>query len=77
MPVQLPNELTSLVNERLATGIYANEEEVIRLALKALEESEEDLRTTRAAIEYFDRGGEGIPVAEAFAQARRAVTTDE
>lgn len=73
MAIQLPDELEILVEARMATGHYDTQEEVIRLALEALRADEEDLAITRDAIKFFDEGGRGTPVAEAFAQVRDAV----
>ncbi len=63
MSYAFPAELQELVQNELAKGNYANEDEVLLQAMRALREREEALQQWRAEIrgriESFDRG-EGI-----------------
>ncbi|NLS92068.1 MAG: type II toxin-antitoxin system ParD family antitoxin [Planctomycetaceae bacterium] len=63
MPYSFPTELQQLVQRQLATGNYANEDEVLLDAMIALNEREELLQQwkaeIRSRIDSLDRG-EGI-----------------
>ena len=63
MSYAFSGELQQLVQAELAKGVYANEDELLLFALKALREREEDFRRLRAEvqsrIDSLDRG-EGI-----------------
>jgi Arc/MetJ-type ribon-helix-helix transcriptional regulator len=63
MPYSFPTELQQLVQRQLATGNYANEDEVLLDAMIALNEREELLQPwkaeIRSRIDSLDRG-EGI-----------------
>ncbi|NUQ65439.1 MAG: hypothetical protein HUU20_23470 [Pirellulales bacterium] len=73
MPYPFPAELQQLIQRQLATGNYANEDEVLLEAMNALGEREVRLQQWRAEIqsriESLDRG-EGIELADE--QAMRA-----
>lgn len=51
MPLQLPIDLEVLVQKRLASGAYANAEEVIRLALEAQEAEDSWTDEERRALD--------------------------
>lgn len=63
MPYPFPTELQQLVARQLATGNYANEDEVLLDAMNALDEREQLLQQWRRGIQgridSLDRG-EGI-----------------
>lgn len=63
MPYSFPSELQQLVQRQLATGNYANEDEVLLDAMIALNEREELVRQwkaeLRSRIDSLERG-EGI-----------------
>lgn len=63
MSYAFPPELQQLIQNELATGSYANEDEVLLEAMRALREREEHFRQWRAEIrsriDSLDRG-EGI-----------------
>lgn len=63
MPYSFPTELQQLVQRQMATGNYANEDEVLLDAMIALNEREELLQQwkaeIRSRIDSLDRG-EGI-----------------
>ena len=61
-----------LVAARLASGRYSTEDELLRDALRALEEEDEDLTAVRDAIAEWLAGDRGTPLAEAFDEVRRA-----
>jgi putative addiction module CopG family antidote len=78
MPIQLPPELETLVRNRMATGNYESEEDLIRRALVALENEEDDLRAVEQAIREWHEGDAGIPIDDAFAavRARHAISLE-
>ncbi len=63
MSYAFPGELQQLVQSELAKGVYASEDELLLVAVKALREQEHVLQQFRAEvqsrIESLDRG-EGI-----------------
>jgi Arc/MetJ-type ribon-helix-helix transcriptional regulator len=56
----------------MAAGGYATEDDVLRDALRALAEEEEDLAAVREAIVEYRAGDLGLPLAEAFDLVRRS-----
>ena len=78
MPYPFPPDLDQLVKERMASGIYDSEEDLIRCALLALEHEEEDVRAIEQAIQEWQSGDAGIPLDEAFAaiRARHGISTE-
>jgi putative addiction module CopG family antidote len=65
-----PPDLGKLVEAYLASGRYATEDEVLRDALRALAEEDEDLVAVREAVAEWRGGDPGTPLAEAFEQVR-------
>lgn len=70
MRYEFPSDVQQLVTERMAAGSYASEDDVLREALRALADGEEDLRLVRDAVAEWRAGDEGVPVKEAFAALR-------
>lgn len=70
MSYALSSELDRMVQEKLAAGRYASEEEVLRAALRLLDEQEE---VVAAIAEGYDdvRAGRHRPFDEANADFRR------
>lgn len=74
--VTLPAELVDLVRDKIASGAYASESEVVSAGLRALQAHdavlEEWLRTEGVARydAYSRDGAEGRPAAEVFARLR-------
>ncbi len=50
MQFRLPPDIEAQIKDRLATGHYANEEEVLREALRALKCQDNDVTAIRVAI---------------------------
>ena len=67
-----PPDLKELIAARLATGNYSTEDELLRDALRALDEEDEDLAAVNDAIAEWRAGDRGTPLAEAFDEVRRA-----
>jgi putative addiction module CopG family antidote len=70
MSYPFPPDLVELVAERMSTGAYGSEDDLLRDALRALSEEEEDLLAVREAITEMEAGDPGIPLAEAFQAIR-------
>lgn len=66
MSLNLPPDVHQLVQDRLATGHYTSEEEVLRAALLTLADEEQDLQAIQEAIAEIEAGAELIPLEEAF-----------
>jgi Arc/MetJ-type ribon-helix-helix transcriptional regulator len=71
---QFPPDLDEQLKDRLATGQYASEEDVLREALRALKRQEDDVAAAREALadlEAGDRGKAFDEFVEDFRRARR------
>jgi Arc/MetJ-type ribon-helix-helix transcriptional regulator len=71
MAYQFPPDVDQLFRERMASGQYSNEDALLREALLALAEQEEDLLAVREALAEFEAGDVGVPLDEAFDSIRR------
>jgi Arc/MetJ-type ribon-helix-helix transcriptional regulator len=56
MSMELPLDLVRMVQEELAGGGYASEEDVLRQALVALRERREDLAAIQESIDDMEAG---------------------
>ena len=72
MGYAFPTDVQQMIDGRMAGGGYATEEDVLRDALKALAEEEEDLAAVREAEAEFHLGDAGLPLDEAFDLVRRS-----
>ena len=70
MPYQLSPDIEELVKDRMTSGNYESEEEVLRDALEALRLEDEELRAIEEALDDVDSGDKGVPLDEAFASLR-------
>ena len=70
MPYSLPPDIEQMVKARLLSGQYENEEDVLRDALRAMAEADEDLAAVREAINEWRAGDAGTPLAAAFNEIR-------
>ena len=71
MAYQFPPDVDELVKERMASGKYASEDELLREALQALSEAEEDLDAVREALTELEAGDEGVALDEAVESIRK------
>ena len=72
MTYAFPPDVEELVAGRMAAGGYATEDDVLRDALRALAEKEENLAAVREAIAEYRAGDPGLPLDEAFDLVRRS-----
>jgi putative addiction module CopG family antidote len=70
MTYAFPPDLRELVSEQMASGKYASEDELLRHALRALSEEEEDLAAVSVALADWQSGDKGVSLDEAFATIR-------
>jgi Arc/MetJ-type ribon-helix-helix transcriptional regulator len=59
-----------IVREKMATGKYATEDELLLEALQSLDAEDEELRAIQEGIDSVERGEEGVPLHDAFQQLR-------
>jgi Arc/MetJ-type ribon-helix-helix transcriptional regulator len=76
MPYQFPPDVEQLFRERMASGHYSTEDDLLREALCALAEREDDLAAVREALAQFEAGDPGVTLDEAFADVRRRNAID-
>ena len=76
MPYQFPPEVEQLFRERMASGRYSTEDELLREALYALAEQEDDLAAVREAVAELEAGDPGVSLNEAFDDVRRQDVSD-
>ena len=70
MPYAFPPDVNELVCAHMSSGKYASEDELLRAALQALTEAEEDLAAIRESIDDWLAGDPGVPLESAFAAIR-------
>jgi putative addiction module CopG family antidote len=76
MPYQFPPDVDQLVRKQMASGSYTTEDELLREALRALREQDEDLLAVREALAEFEAGDAGVPLDEAFDDIRQRHAAD-
>lgn len=72
MAYQFPLDLLEQLKDRLATGLYASEDEDLREALRALKRQDEDFAAVKEAIADMEAGDRGKPFVEFVEEFRRA-----
>lgn len=73
MSYSFPPDLQQFVNERLASGQYADEDELLRAAFRVLSEDEQEFLAVREAVDRFKQGEPGTPLDEAINRVRLQV----
>jgi putative addiction module CopG family antidote len=63
---QFPPDLQALVGEQMASGKYESEDELLRSALRALAEEEQDLDAVRESLAEWQADDLGVPHNDAF-----------
>jgi hypothetical protein len=71
MTQQFSPTVEQLIRDKMASGRYGSEEELLVEALHALDESNADLKAIEEGLASIDRGEEGVPVDEAFDRIRQ------
>jgi putative addiction module CopG family antidote len=73
MSYSFPPDVQQLIAARLSSGQYGSEDDVLRDALRALSEEDEDLAAVREAVAEWRAGDQGRPLAESFDEIRQNV----
>jgi putative addiction module CopG family antidote len=72
MSIIVPQDVEVMVARQLASGRYQSDQEVLRSAMLALEEMDEDFVAIQEAVDNWRRGVPGTPLADAFRQIRES-----
>ncbi len=64
MPYTIPPDVETLVAHQMSTGRYQSEDDVLRSALEALTQQDEDLAAVQAAFDEWQQGDPGVPLDE-------------
>lgn len=71
----LDEHYRAFIDQEIASGRYRSVSEVIRSALRLLEDREDQLRALRVALEHGERSGESTPFDfDAFIRSKRSAT---
>jgi len=70
----LAADVERMILERLNQGGYSNENEVLREALRALADEDDDVSAVGDAIAEWRQGDAGVPLSAAFRQLRGETT---
>jgi Arc/MetJ-type ribon-helix-helix transcriptional regulator len=71
MTQQFSPTVEQLIRDKMASGRYGSEEELLVEALQALDDSDADLKAIEEGLASVDRGEEGTPLDEAFDRLRQ------
>jgi predicted transcriptional regulator len=71
MNQQFSPTVEKLIRDRMASGRYSSEEELLVEALHSLDEGEEELRAIEGGLASVDRGEEGTLLNVAFDRLRQ------
>jgi Arc/MetJ-type ribon-helix-helix transcriptional regulator len=71
MTQQFSPIIRQLIQDKMASGRYGSEEELLVEALRSLEESDEELKAIEEGLSSVDRGEEGVTLDEAFDRLRQ------
>ena len=71
MGYAFPPDIQERMGERMASGQYRSEDDLLRDALRALDEELDDLSAVQEAIAEWRAGDDGVPLDEGFDSIRR------
>ncbi len=71
MGYPFPPDIQQAVGARMASGQYPSEDDLLREALRALEEQDEDLAAVNEAVAEWRAGDGGVPLDDAFTSLRK------
>ena len=72
MPFIVPQDVEDLVVNQVASGRYRSGDEVLRSAMQALAQVDEDLVAIQDAVKEWNQGDDGIPLDDAFKKIRES-----
>lgn len=70
MNYSFPPDVQQLIAQRMALGCYVNEDDVLRDALRVLQEVDDDAAAIQVAIDDWKNGDDGVPLDQAFESVR-------
>lgn len=70
MAYQFPPDVQQHLTSWIASGKYGSEDDVLRAALRALAEEEDDFSAVSEALKEIEAGDPGIPLQQAFDDLR-------
>ena len=70
MSYQFPPDVDEQVKKQMATGEYASEDDVLREALRTLNQQRNDWEAIQAGLKTLDDGNTGVSLDDAFRQVR-------
>lgn len=74
MPYAFPAEIKQLIDQNMATGMYASEDEVLQAALHSLSDYHATIADIRQGMIDYEQGL-GKPLHEAMADIRRQLSS--
>ena len=70
MPYTIPPDVETLVAHQMSTGRYQTEDDVLRSALEAVTQQDEDLAAVQAAVDEWRQGDPSLPLDEVVRRIR-------
>ena len=76
MPYTIPPDVETLVAHQMTTGRYQTKDDVLRSALEALTQLDEDLAAVQAAVDDWRQGDLGLPLDDVMRRIRERATLE-
>ena len=73
MSTDIPPDILAAIETKIASGIYPDQESVLREAMARLDEFDDDVADLQASIAKWKAGDKGVPVDDAFDMVRRTM----
>ena len=73
MSTDIPADVLAAIETKIASGIYPDQETVLRKAMARLDEFDDDVAGLQASIGKWKAGDQGVPVDDAFDKVRRTM----
>jgi Arc/MetJ-type ribon-helix-helix transcriptional regulator len=70
MAYQFPQDVQQSLTAWVASGKYASEDDVLRDALRALTDEQDDDNAVQEALAELEHGDVGVPLCQAFDEVR-------
>ena len=68
---RFPPDVDEKIRQQIATGDYANEDDVLRDALRSLADERDDWNAIQVGLRTLDEGHPGVSLDEAFREIRK------
>lgn len=74
MSTDIPPDILAAIETKIASGIYPDQESVLREAMARLDEfDDDDVAGLQSSIDKWKAGETGVPVDDAFDMVRRTM----